>query len=81
METKHIYSPLLLEDVENTDKWLRDVELWQCVTEFSIKHQGPVVYLSFPSKFHQACIDISAQYSSSDNDLAILLEKNYGTLC
>ena len=42
---------------------------------------GSVVYLSFPSKFHQACIDISAQYSSSDNDLAILLEKNYGTLC
>ena len=47
---KCIYSPQLLEDVENIDMWLREIELWQCVAEVSIKQQGPTIYLSLPSK-------------------------------
>ena len=75
MAAKRIYSPLLLEDVENIDIWLREIELWQRVTELSIKQQGPAIYLSLPFKIHQECIDISVQFLSSDNGLSILLEK------
>ena len=60
MAARSIYSPPLLEDVENIDVWLRETELWQCVTEL-IKQQGPAIYLSLPSKIRQACIDISVQ--------------------
>ena len=75
---KHIYSPPLLEDVENTNIWLREIDLLQCVTELIIKQLGPVIYLSLPSKICQACIDISVQSLSSDNGLSILLEKIRG---
>ena len=75
MAEKRIYSPLLLEDVENIDIWLREIELWQRVTELSIKQQGSAIYLSLLFKIHQEYIDISVQFLSSDNGLSILLEK------
>ena len=75
MAEKCTYSPQLLEDVENIDIWLREIKLWQCVTELSIKQQGPAIYLWLPSKIRQAYIHISVQSLSSDNGLSILLEK------
>ena len=75
MAAKRIYSPLLLEDVENIDILLRDIELWQRLTELSLKQQGSAIYLSLPFKIYQECIDISVQILSSDNGLSILLEK------
>ena len=67
MVAKCIYSLPLLEDVENIDIWLREIEIWHCVTY--------VCYLSLPLKICQACIDISVQSLISDNHLSILLEK------
>ena len=78
MSAKLIYSPPLLEDVENIDIWHREIELWQCVTELSIKLQGPVIYLSLTSIIRLACIDISVQSLSSNNGLSTLLEKIKG---
>ena len=78
MVVRHIYSSLLLEDIENIDIWPREIEFGQCVTKLSIKQQGPAIYLSLPSKIRQACIDSSVQTLSSDNDLATFLEKIKG---
>ena len=78
MSPKLIYSPPLLEDVENIDIWHREIELWQCVTELSIKLQGPAIYLSLTSIIRLACIDISVQSLSSNDGLSILLEKIKG---
>ena len=75
MAAKRIYSQALLEDVENIDIWLREIELWQCGTDISIKQHRPAIYLPLPSKFRQACVDISVQSLSSDNGLSILLEE------
>ena len=55
---QNIYSPPLLEDVENIDICLREIKLWQCVAELSIKQQGRAIYLLIPSKIWRACIDI-----------------------
>ena len=44
MATKRIYSPPLLEDADNIDVWLREIELWKCVTELDTKQQEPAIY-------------------------------------
>ena len=43
MAAKRIYSPPLL-DVDNTDIWLREIELWRCLTELDIKQKRPAIY-------------------------------------
>ena len=58
MAAKRIYSPPLLEDVDNTDVWLTEIELWICVTELDDKQQGPAIYLLLPCNVRQACIDM-----------------------
>ena len=78
MVAKLAYSPTLLKDLENIDIWLREIELWQWVTELSIKQSGPAIYVSLPSKICQACIDISVRSLSSDNGFATSLEKIKG---
>ena len=52
MGAKRIYSPPLLEDVDNIDVWLREIELWKCVTELDTKQQGSAIYLSLPCNIH-----------------------------
>ena len=44
---------------EETDLWLHDLQVWQCVTDLEKKQQGPVIYLSLPDKVRRACRDIS----------------------
>ena len=75
MAAKRIYSPPLLEDVDNIDVWLREIELWKCVTELDTKQQGPAIYLSLPCNIRQACIDITVSSLNSENGLKILLDK------
>ena len=47
MSAKRVYSPPLLEDGDNTDKWLREIELWKYLTELDITEQKPVIYFIF----------------------------------
>ena len=70
-----------MEDVENINIWPGEIELWQCIAKLSIKQLGASIYLSLPSKIHQAYIDISVPFLSSDNSLGILLEKIKGLYC
>ena len=51
MAAKRIYSPSLLEDVDNIDVWLREIELCKRVTESDDKQQGPAIYLLLPCMF------------------------------
>ena len=43
MASKKIYSPPILEQIEEIEEWLREIEIWQCVTDLEEKKQGPVV--------------------------------------
>ena len=54
MTAKPIYS---LEDVENIDIWSREIDILKCATELDLKLQGLAIYLSWPCKIHQACVD------------------------
>lgn len=75
MAAKRIYSSLLLKYVENMDNWLREIDIWECITELHLKEKGIAVYLTLPYKICQAGEDISLASSNKKNGSRILLEK------
>ena len=40
------YAPPTFHSGDEFDNWLREIELWQCITDLDIKKQGPAIYLS-----------------------------------
>ena len=75
MASKKIYSPSILEQIEEIEEWLREIEIWQCVTALEENKQGPVVYLSLPDKIRKTCNDISVANLNKDNGLKVLIAK------
>ena len=53
-----IYAPLTFQSGDESDNWLRKIELWQCITDQDIKKQGPAIYLSLEGQALQHCADI-----------------------
>ena len=75
MASKKIYSPLLLDKIDEIADWLREIEIWQCVTDIEGKKQGPVVYLSLTDKIRKSCNNISVSDLNKDNGLNTLITK------
>ena len=69
MALKMIYSPPVLDWIDEIKDWLHEIEIWQCVTDIEEKKQGPVVYLSLPDKIRKSCNDISVTDLNKDNGL------------
>ena len=44
--------------MDEIEDWLRELEIWKCVTDIEEKKQGPVVYLTLPDKIRKSCSDI-----------------------
>ena len=61
MALKKPYSPPVLEEIEEIEEWLRELEIWQRVTDLEKKKQGPVVYLFSADKIRKSCSDISVR--------------------
>ena len=40
MASKKIYSPSVLNKIDENEPWLRELEIWQCVTDIEEKNQG-----------------------------------------
>ena len=57
------------------EEWLRELEIWQCVTDLEKKKQGAVVYLSLTDKIRKSCNDISVRDLNKDDGLDILVKK------
>ena len=74
MASKKIYSPPVLDKIHEIEDWLREIEIWQCVTDIEEKKQGPVVYLSLPDKIRKSC-NISVSDLNKDNGLNTLITK------
>ena len=55
MASKKIYTRPVLDQIEEIEEWLRELAIWQCVTDLEPKKQGPAVYLSLPDKIHKSC--------------------------
>ena len=69
MASKKIYSPPVLDKIDEIEDWLREIEIWQCVT------LRPVVYLSLPDKIRKSCKGISVSDLNKDNGLNTLITK------
>ena len=66
MASKKIYTPPVLDQIEEIEEWLQELAIRQCVTDHESKKQGPAVYLSLPDKIHKSCNDVSVQDLSKD---------------
>ena len=75
MASKKIYSPPVLDKIDEIEDWLHEMEIWQCVTDIEEKKQGPLVYLSLPDKIRKSCNDISVSDLNKDNGLNTLITK------
>ena len=75
MTSKEIYTPPVLDQIEEIEEWLRELAIWQCVTDLEPKKQGPVVYLSLPDKIRKSCNDVSVQDLIKDDGLNVFINK------
>ena len=74
MASKKIYSPPVFDKIDEIEDWLREIEIWQCVTDIEEKKQGPVLYLSLPDKIQKSC-NTSVIDLNRDNGLNKLIMK------
>lgn len=75
MASKRFFVPPELSDVQEIDNWLREIEIWQCVTELEKKKQGPAIYLSLSENIRHSCSDISVTTLSQDTGVETLTNK------
>lgn len=45
MATRKLLDSPVFSDVDSTDTWLHDLQIWKCVTKLEKKKQGLVIYL------------------------------------
>ena len=75
MASRKIYSPPVLDEIDEMEDWLWEIEIWQCVTDIKEKKHGPVVYLSLPDKIPKSCNDISILDLNKDNGWNTVITK------
>ena len=75
MASKKIYTPPVLDQIEEIEEWLQETGIWQCVTDIEPKKQGPVVYLSLSDKICKSCNDVSVKDLNKDDGLNVLINK------
>ena len=75
MATNRMFLPPLLKDVNDIDNWLREIELWQCITTLEPEKQAPAIYLSLDDKIRNTCTDIQVRNLNSADGVNILIQK------
>ena len=75
MASKKIYSPPVFDKIDEIEDWLRELEIWQCVTDIEEKKQEPAVYLLLPDKIRKGCSNIKVSDLNKDDGLTVLITK------
>ena len=73
--SKSYFTPPVLKDGDDFDTWLREVQIWQAVTDLEAKKQGPAIYLTLEGKARKCCSVISVAELSDDNGVKKLTDK------
>ena len=76
MASKKIFTPPVLDQIKEIEEWLRELGIWQCVTDLEPRKQGPVVYLSPPDKIHKSCSNVSVKDLNKDDGLNVRMNKS-----
>ena len=69
-----IYALPTFQSGDEFDHWLREIELWQCITDLDIKKQGPAIYLSLEGQARQHCADIDIKQLNSTDGVDDLIK-------
>lgn len=69
MASMNIYSPPIMNQIENIEEWLRELEIWECVTNLQKKKQGPAL----PDKMPKCGNNIPVHNLNKDGGLDILI--------
>ena len=75
MVSKKIYSTSALDQIDEIKDWLRQLEIWQSVTDNEEKKQKPAVYLLLPDKILQSCTNIKISDLKNGHGLTVLTTK------
>ena len=67
--------PPTLKNGTNYQEWLRDVEIWQCVTNLPEKKQGPALYRALQGHAKATCSSIAVKDLCEKDGMKILIEK------
>ena len=78
MASRKLFAPPNLNCVEEFDNWMRETEIWQCLTDLEKEKQGPAIYLSLDEKIRKTCSDIKVKDLNSQNGIALLIAKLKG---
>ena len=74
MTTARLLVPPKLSSIDDSEEWLHETEIWQCMTDLK-KKQGPAIYLFLDEKIRKTCCDIKVKDLNSDDGVDILLSK------
>ena len=73
MALKKIYSPPVINQIENNEEWLWELEIWESVTNSEMKKQGHAVYLSLADKIRKSCNNIPVHNLNKDVGFDVLI--------
>ena len=69
------YGLPVFDEEGDFDGWIRDMELWEVVTDLTKAKQGSVVFLSLNAKVRQACASLTKEELNKDDGLNKLIKK------
>ena len=75
MTTRKMYAPPVLSGIEDSEDWLREIEVWQCVTEPEKKKQEAAICQSLEGKARKACKGTDVKALNADNGVYVLTNK------
>ena len=75
MASVKLFVPPSLKIIDDSEKWLHETEIWQCLTDLDKNKQGPAIYLSLDNKIGKMCSDIQVKDLHNDDGVEILITK------
>ena len=65
-----------LTDLDELEDWIREISIWQTVTDLPVAKQGAAIYLSLEGKAHQYCKTIDVEELKGNDGVKNLIKKN-----
>ena len=75
MSSKRQDIPPSLKNSADFEEWMRDVKIWQHVTNLDRKKQGPVLYRSLEGQAKKACSNLAIEELCGDEGVVLLTNK------
>ena len=75
MSSKRQDIPPSLKNSADFEEWMRDVKIWQHVTDLDRKKQGPVLYRSLEGQAKKACSNLAIEELCGDEGVVLLTNK------